>query len=197
MALRSIVLEGDSVLHKTCRPVTKFDDRLAQLLDDMRETLSEADGVGLAAPQVGVLRRAVVVLETNVPEGEEPYIIELVNPEVVACEGGQEGPEGCLSVPGRFGLVRRPMDVTVRAQDRHGNEFEVKGHELTARCFCTRLTTSTALSSPKLPAACSRTRSLRAAAGRTGWRKSEYARSLHGHAGLRRREPCGTQPRGL
>lgn len=136
MALRRIVLEGDSVLHKTCRPVTKFDDRLAQLLDDMRETLSEADGVGLAAPQVGVLRRAVVVLETNVPEGEEPYIIELVNPEVVACEGGQEGPEGCLSVPGRFGLVRRPMDVTVRAQDRHGNEFEVKGHELTARCFC-------------------------------------------------------------
>ncbi len=136
MALRRIVTEGDSVLHKRCRAVTSFDARLHQLIDDMRETLAEADGVGLAAPQVGVLRRVVLVLETNVPEGEEPYVIELVNPEIIACEGGQTGPEGCLSVPGRFDLVTRPMDVTVRAQDRDGNYFEVKGHELTARCFC-------------------------------------------------------------
>lgn len=139
MALRTIVVEGDSVLHKHCRPVTKFDERLHQLIDDMRETLIDSDGVGLAAPQVGVLRRVVVVLETNVPEGEEPYIIELINPEIIESSGEQDGPEGCLSVPGRFGLVKRPMDVTVRAQDRSGNTFEVSGHELTARCFCHEL----------------------------------------------------------
>ena len=137
MALRSIVLEGDSVLHKTCRPVTKFDDRLAQLLDDMRETLSEADGVGLAAPQVGVLRRVVVVLETNVPEGEEPYIIELVNPEIVACEGGQDGSRGLPLRPGPL----RPRDAVPwtspsARRTGTGTSFEVKGHELTARCFC-------------------------------------------------------------
>ena len=136
MALRTIVLEGDSVLHKHCRPVTNFDERLHQLIDDMRETLIGSDGVGLAAPQVGILRRVVLVLETNVPEGEDPYIIELINPEIVESSGSQNGPEGCLSVPGRFGLVERPMDVTVRAQDRNGNSFEVKGHELTARVFC-------------------------------------------------------------
>ena len=123
MALRTIVLEGDSVLHKRCRPVTNFDERLHQLIDDMRETLIDSDGLGLAAPQVGVLRRVVLVLETNVPEGTEPYIIELVNPEIISREGEQDGPEGCLSVPGRFGLVERPMDVTVRAQDRNGNTF--------------------------------------------------------------------------
>ena len=139
MALRTIVLEGDSVLHKRCRPVTNFDERLHQLIDDMRETLIDSDGVGLAAPQVGVLRRVVLVLETNVPEGTEPYIIELVNPEIISREGEQDGPEGCLSVPGRFGLVERPMDVTVRAQDRNGNSFEVQGHELTARVFCHEL----------------------------------------------------------
>lgn len=139
MALRTIVLEGDSVLHKRCRPVTNFDERLHQLIDDMRETLIDSDGVGLAAPQVGVLRRVVLVLETNVPEGTEPYIIELVNPEIISREGAQDGPEGCLSVPGRFGLVERPMDVTVRAQDRNGNTFEVSGHELTARAFCHEL----------------------------------------------------------
>lgn len=139
MALRTIVLEGDSVLHKRCRPVTNFDERLHQLIDDMRETLIDSDGVGLAAPQVGVLRRVVLVLETNVPEGTEPYIIELVNPEIISREGEQDGPEGCLSVPGRFGLVERPMDVTVRAQDRNGNTFEVSGHELTARAFCHEL----------------------------------------------------------
>ena len=139
MALRTIVLEGDSVLHKRCRPVTNFDVRLHQLIDDMRETLIDSDGAGLAAPQVGVLRRVVLVLETNVPEGTEPYIIELVNPEIISREGEQDGPEGCLSVPGRFGLVERPMDVTVRAQDRNGNTFEVSGHELTARAFCHEL----------------------------------------------------------
>ncbi len=139
MALRTIVLEGDSVLHKHCRPVTNFDERLHQLIDDMRETLISSDGVGLAAPQVGILRRVVLVLETNVPEGEDPYIIELINPEIVESSGSQNGPEGCLSVPGRFGLVERPMDVTVRAQDRNGNSFEVKGHELTARVFCHEL----------------------------------------------------------
>ena len=139
MALRTIVLEGDSVLHKHCRPVTNFDERLHQLIDDMRETLIGSDGVGLAAPQVGILRRVVLVLETNVPEGEDPYIIELINPEIVESSGSQNGPEGCLSVPGRFGLVERPLDVTVRAQDRNGNSFEVKGHELTARVFCHEL----------------------------------------------------------
>ena len=136
MALRTIVLEGDSVLHKRCRPVTNFDERLHQLIDDMRETLIDSDGAGLAAPQVGVLRRVVLVLETNVPEGTEPYIIELVNPEIISREGEQDGPEGCLSVPGRVGLVERPMDVTVRAQDRHGKTFEISGTELLARAFC-------------------------------------------------------------
>lgn len=123
----------------TAAPITNFDERLHQLIDDMRETLIGSDGVGLAAPQVGILRRVVLVLETNVPEGEDPYIIELINPEIVESSGSQNGPEGCLSVPGRFGLVERPMDVTVRAQDRNGNSFEVKGHELTARVFCHEL----------------------------------------------------------
>ncbi len=139
MALRTIVEEGDSVLHKRCRTVTNFDARLHELIDDMRETLLQADGVGLAAPQVGVLRRVVLVLETNVPEDSEPYIIELINPEIIESSGEQNGPEGCLSLPGRFGLVKRPMDVTVRAQDRNGNIFEVSGHELTARAFCHEL----------------------------------------------------------
>ena len=136
MARRNILTDEDPSLYKKCRPVTAFNDRLFQLLDDMRETLAEADGVGLAAPQVGVLRRAVLVLETNVPEGEEPYVIELINPEIVSSEGEQHEAEGCLSVPGQFGIVRRPEKVTVRAQDRGGNFFEVSGEGLTARCFC-------------------------------------------------------------
>lgn len=139
MALRKIVTSEDDLLYKHCREVTKFDDRLHTLLDDMRDTLESADGVGLAAPQVGVLRRAVIVLETNVPESERPYVIELVNPEIVEKSGEQYGPEGCLSVPGRYGLVERPMQVTVRAQDRYGKSFEVKGEGLTARCFCHEL----------------------------------------------------------
>ena len=136
MAIRNIVKEGDSVLRKNCRPVTDFNDRLHELLDDMHDTLAQSGGVGLAAPQVGVLRRAVLVLETNVEEGEEEYVIELINPEIIAAEGEQDGPEGCLSVPGRFGLVKRPAFVRVRAQDRDGNWFEVEGEGLTARCFC-------------------------------------------------------------
>ena len=139
MALRHIVEEGDAVLERVCRPVTDFSDRTRLLLDDMRETLLESGGVGLAAPQVGVLRRAVLVLETNHPEGEPDSIIELINPEIIASSGEQEGPEGCLSVPGIFGWVVRPDTVTVRAQDREGNVFEVTGTGLTARAFCHEL----------------------------------------------------------
>jgi len=139
MALRNILTKEDPTLYKKCRPVTDFNARLHQLLDDMGETLMEADGVGLAAPQVGVLRRAVVVLETNVPEGEDPYIIELINPEIISTSGEQNGAEGCLSVPGEYGLVKRPMDVTVRAQNRFGETFSVSGTGLTARCFCHEL----------------------------------------------------------
>ena len=136
MALRNILTKEQPALYKKCRPVTEFNARLHQLLDDMRETLSEANGVGLAAPQVGVLRRAVLVIETNVAEGEDEYVIELVNPEIVETSGEQDGAEGCLSVPGEYGLVKRPMNVKVRAQDRNGNWFEVEGTGLTARCFC-------------------------------------------------------------
>lgn len=136
MALRTVITSEDSQLYKPSRPVTKFDARLHQLLDDMRETLIESGGVGLAAPQVGVLRRAVLVVETNVGEDEDEYIIELVNPEIVMAEGEQTGSEGCLSVPDEYGIVTRPEKVRVRAQDRDGNEFEVEGTGLTARCFC-------------------------------------------------------------
>lgn len=138
MALRNILKEGDETLSRHCRPVTDFNDRLHILLDDMIETMNSADGVGLAAPQVGVLRRAVIVLETNVDSdgGEEPYALELVNPEIVESDGEQEGPEGCLSVPGVYGWVRRPAHVRVRAQDRFGEPFEVEGYGLTARALC-------------------------------------------------------------
>ena len=136
MALRNILKEGDEMLAKRCRPVTDFNDRLHTLLDDMAETMTSAEGVGLAAPQVGILRRAVIVLETNVAEGEEPYIIELINPEILESDGEQEGPEGCLSVPGVYGWVKRPEHVRVRAQDRNGETFEVEGVGLTARAFC-------------------------------------------------------------
>jgi peptide deformylase len=136
MALRNILKEGDEALTKKCRPVTDFNDRLHTLLDDMAQTMMDAEGVGLAAPQVGILRRAVVVLETNVDEGEEDRIIELVNPELVETQGEQEGPEGCLSVPNVYGWVKRPEYARVRAQDRDGNTFEVEGYGLTARAFC-------------------------------------------------------------
>ena len=136
MALRNILTEENPALRKVCRPYTDFNDRLHELLDDMKETLSQANGVGLAAPQVGILRRACIVMETNVPEGESEYFIELVNPEIIERIGEQEGGEGCLSLPEQYGIVKRPNHVKVRAQDRNGNFFEVEGDGLTARCFC-------------------------------------------------------------
>lgn len=136
MAIRKILKDGDELLLKTSRPVTEFNDRLHTLLDDMTDTLIESGGVGLAAPQVGVLRRVVLVIETNVGEDEDELIIELVNPEIIAEDGEQRGTEGCLSFPGQYGIVTRPNWVRVRAQDRFGTFFEVEGEALTARCFC-------------------------------------------------------------
>lgn len=136
MALRNIVTKEDKILHKVCRDQTKFDGRLHTLLDDMAQTLEKADGVGLAAPQVGILRRVVVIIETNVDNEEDEHIIELVNPVITKTEGEQKGAEGCLSVPGEYGIVRRPSLVTVRAQDRNGKWFEYTGTGLTARCIC-------------------------------------------------------------
>ena len=129
MGLRKILTVKEPSLHKMCRPVEKFDGKLHKLLDDMKETLLDAGGVGLAAPQVGILRRVVVV-----DTGEE--ILELVNPELLETSGEQVGAEGCLSVPGKYGLVKRPMVARVRAQDRNGDFFEAEGEELIARCFC-------------------------------------------------------------
>ena len=132
MGLRRILTAEDPALHKVCRPVEKFDRRLHRLLDDMQQTLTEANGVGLAAPQVGILRRVVIV-----DTGEE--ILELVNPELLETSGEQEGAEGCLSVPGKYGLVKRPNYAKIRAQDRNGEWFEAEGEELIARCFCHEL----------------------------------------------------------
>ena len=129
MAIRNIVKDGDPILKKKCRPVDKFDKKLAILLDDMAETMHRANGVGLAAPQVGMLRRVVVI---DVGEG----VIELVNPKIVAYSGEQEGIEGCLAFPGEWGLAKRPNYVKVKAQDRNGDEFEIDGEELLARAFC-------------------------------------------------------------
>ena len=132
MALRKILTDAEPALHKTCKPVTSFDGKLHTLLNDMRETLIESGGVGLAAPQVGILRRVVLV-----DTGEE--ILELVNPTLVETDGEQEGPEGCLSVPVKYGLVKRPYYAKVRAQDRNGDWYEAEGEELIARCFCHEL----------------------------------------------------------
>jgi len=132
MGLRKILTDKDPALHKVCKPVEKFDWRLHKLLDDMAETLEKANGVGLAAPQVGILRRVVIV---DTGEG----ILELVNPELLETDGEQEGAEGCLSVPGKYGLVKRPYYAKVRAQDREGNWFEAEGEELIGRCFCHEL----------------------------------------------------------
>lgn len=129
MAIRNIVKQGDPVLEKTARTVLNFDERLAQLLDDMKETMYEADGVGLAAPQVGVLRRCCVI-----DIGEGP--IELVNPVITEKSGVQNESEGCLSLPGQYKTTVRPMKVTVRANDRHGNVFTVTGEGLMARALC-------------------------------------------------------------
>ena len=132
MGIRKILTDKDPALHKICKPVEKFDWRLHKLLNDMADTLEEANGVGLAAPQVGILRRVVIV-----DTGEE--ILELVNPTILETSGEQEGPEGCLSVPGKYGLVKRPYIAKVRAQDRYGEWFEAEGEELIARCFCHEL----------------------------------------------------------
>ncbi len=132
MALRRIHTDQEPALHKVCKPVTSFDSKLHTLLEDMKETLEDANGVGLAAPQVGILRRVVVV---DTGDG----VLELVNPELVETSGEQEGAEGCLSVPGKYGLVKRPMFAKVRAQDRNGDWFEAEGEELIARCFCHEL----------------------------------------------------------
>lgn len=133
MAMRKILTQGDPVLNKSCHPVEKFDRKLHWLLDDLKETLTQSGGVGLAAPQIGILRRVVVV------EDADENLLELVNPVIVEQSGEQEGWEGCLSVPNQYGWVTRPGTVTVRAQDRDGNFFETTGEEMVARCFCHEL----------------------------------------------------------
>ena len=141
MAIRTIVKEGDPILNKVCRPVTKFDDRLATLLDDMRETMIAADGIGLAGPQVGMLRRLFVVWDTTdapeeIPEDYEYKFIDFVNPEILAVSEEEETSyEGCLSFPGHNGAVTRPEAIKVRAQDRNGEWFELEADGLLARCI--------------------------------------------------------------
>jgi peptide deformylase len=130
MAKLKIVKVGDPVLRKVCRPVDAITPRINTLLDDMIETMREADGVGLAAPQVGVLRRVVVI------ETPDEGLIELINPKIIAYSGEQEGEEGCLSVPGRWGITKRPMHVTVRAVNRAGETFDITGSGLLAKAFC-------------------------------------------------------------
>lgn len=133
MAKLKIVKEGDDILRKKCRHVEEITPKIIRLLDDMAETMRAANGVGLAAPQVGVMRRIVVI------EVEEGNLIELINPKIIAYAGEQIGNEGCLSVPNTWGTVKRPMHVTVRALNRHGEEFEITGSELLARAFCHEL----------------------------------------------------------
>ena len=132
MALRKILTDKEPALHKVCKPVTDFDAKLHKLLDDMTDTLIESGGVGLAAPQVGILRR-VFLVDVGAEENE---IVEFINPEIIETDGEQVGPEGCLSVPGKYGLVKRPYYAKVRAQDRNGEWFEAEGEELIGRCFC-------------------------------------------------------------
>lgn len=129
MALRTIRTEGDPVLGKKCRPVTEMTARIQDLIDDMFETMYEAMGVGLAAPQVGILKRIVVI-----DVGEEPIV--LINPEIIEASGEQTGDEGCLSVPGMAGQVTRPNVVRVRARNENMEEFEIEGEGLLARAFC-------------------------------------------------------------
>lgn len=132
MGIRNIVKVGDDILRKKSRPVERFDAKLHRLLEDMAETMYKAEGVGLAAVQVGILRRIVVI---DCGDG----LLELVNPEIIKSEGEQEDVEGCLSVPGRNGITRRPMKVTIKAQDRDGNWCVYQGEGLKARCFCHEL----------------------------------------------------------
>lgn len=134
MAVRKIIVLGDEGLRKKSRPVEKFDERLHTLLDDMADTMRDAEGAGLAAPQVGILRRAVVI-----DMGEEDGVLELMNPEIIEQEGEQINPEGCLSIPGKRMTVCRPMKVRVRAQDRDGNAFEVEGEAFFATALCHEL----------------------------------------------------------
>ena len=129
MAIRNILKDEDPTLRKVCRPVTEFNERLWQLLDDMADTMHKAEGVGLAGPQVGILRRVVVM---DVGDG----VIEAINPEIVSESGKQEGPEGCLSFPGKWATVVRPYKVKMKAQDRHGKWYYLTGEELLARCMC-------------------------------------------------------------
>ncbi len=131
MAVRPIIYYPDPILYKKCHPVTKFDKKLGNILTDMTQTMLDANGVGLAGPQIGYMRRVCVVLDTL----DNDRIIEMVNPEVVETEGEQTGSEGCLSFPNKFGMVTRPRIVTVRAQDRNGEWFTVKSQDLTARAF--------------------------------------------------------------
>ncbi len=128
--IREIVTKGEDILTKKCHPVKKFDKKLWTLLDDMTETLRDSGGVGLAAPQIGICRRVVLVINA------EDEVIELINPEIVKTSGEQIGFEGCLSLPGKYGVVTRPMVAKVKAQNRNGEWFEVEDEELTARCFC-------------------------------------------------------------
>lgn len=146
MALRTIVLEGDPILNKVCRVVTNFDEKLAELLDDMRETLIDANGLGLAAPQVGVMRRAFICLDESdlddldededIPEDYEPNFIEFINPEIISAQGEDISFEGCLSFPGHNGEIARPTNVKIRAFDRFGKPFVYEGEDIMARCIC-------------------------------------------------------------
>ena len=143
MALRTIVLDGDPILKKVCRPVTDFNERTAQLIDDMKETLTDANGLGLAGPQVGVMRRVFICMddceiseEEALSEDFEPKFIEFINPEILTEEGEVTIYEGCLSFPGHNGAIARPQKITARAFDRHGNPFTIEAEDMLARCIC-------------------------------------------------------------
>ena len=185
MALRKILTEGDEQLLKHSRKVEKFDDRLHTLIDDMRETLENSGGVGLAAPQVGILRRVVVLLDVN-KEPEE--MVELVNPEVIEQKGSERVVEGCLSVPGVYGYVTRPTWAKIRAQDRNGNWFEREGEGIVAQCFCHETEHLTVICSPRRSRSISTRRQCRVVTRNNAYR-------IHGHAGLRRAEPAGAHRR--
>lgn len=143
MALRTIVQDGDPILKKVCRPVTAFDEKLGQLLDDMKETLWQANGLGLAGPQVGVMRRVFICLDDRefgedeeIPADWEPKFIEFINPEISEQSGEVTLYEGCLSFPGKNGAITRPQKLKVRAKDRYGNDFEMEAEDMMARCIC-------------------------------------------------------------
>lgn len=194
MAIRNIVKEGDPILNKVCRPVTNFDDRLATLLDDMRETMIAADGVGLAGPQVGMLRRVFVVWDTTdapeeIPENYEYKFIDFVNPEILAVSEDEETAyEGCLSFPGHNGAVTRPVAVKVRAQDRHGECSSWKPRICWPAASSTRTTIWTASPSWS-PASSSMRTPRRAAPLPLRRRRTTDAHSVHGDAGY-----CGGLP---